>query len=219
MTGAAYVGALAFAASAGVATFFAPCAFPLLPGYVGYYVHRSGADPPGVASAAAAAVGSLAALGVLAGLAFALGRTLTTTIPRLEPVVAVVLIGFGVLVLADRVPTVTVPLPPRPESVLGFGVFGALYAVAAAGCVVPLLLGVVAQASTLSLPGGIAVLGVYAGAVTAPLVGVTLLTSVGLESWRGLGRYAGQVKRVAGGVMIAAGVGQLYLSVVVLDVL
>lgn len=218
MTAPTSLGALAFAASAGLATFFAPCAFPLLPGYVGYYVHRSGTDPPGVASAAAAAVGSLAALGVLAGLAFTLGRTLTAMIPRLEPVVAVALIGFGALILADRVPTVTVPLPQRPESVLGFGVFGALYAVAAAGCVVPLFVGVVAQASTLSLPGGVAVLGVYAASVTAPLVGVTLLASAGLESWRALGRYTGGMKRVAGGVMIAAGLGQLYLSVVVLEV-
>lgn len=35
MVQTAVVGALAFATSAGVATFFAACAFPLLPGYVG----------------------------------------------------------------------------------------------------------------------------------------------------------------------------------------
>ena len=44
MAGTTLAGALAFAASAGLATFFAPCAFPLLPGYVGYYLHESDAD-------------------------------------------------------------------------------------------------------------------------------------------------------------------------------
>lgn len=219
MTSPAFVGTLVFAASAGLATFFAPCAFPLLPGYVGYYVQQSEADTPGIASAVAAAIGSLTALGVVAGLAFVLGQTLTSMLPFLEPIVGIGLIGFGFLVLFDRVPTADVSLPQRPESVLGFGVFGAVYALAAAGCVVPLLLGVVSQALTLSPQGGVAVLGVYAGAVTVPLVGVTLLTSVGVESWRTLGRYTGHMKRVAAGVMIAAGIGQIYLSIVVLDVL
>jgi len=219
MTSPAFVGTLVFAASAGLATFFAPCAFPLLPGYVGYYVQQSEDDMPGLVSAAAAAIGSLSALGVVAGLTFALGQTLTSMLPLLEPVVGVGLIGFGLLVLFDRVPTANVSLPQRPESVLGFGVFGAIYALAAAGCVVPLLLGVVSQALTLSLPGGVAVLGVYAGSVTVPLVGVTLLTSAGVESWRTLGRYTGQMKRVAGVVMVIAGIGQIYLSIVVLDVI
>ncbi|MFB6161115.1 MAG: cytochrome c biogenesis CcdA family protein [Haloferacaceae archaeon] len=219
MTSTAFLTALAFAASAGLATFFAPCAFPLLPGYVGYYLQQSAADRAGAVPAAAAATGSLAALAVVAGLAFALGRTLTGLLPLLEPVVGVGLVAFGLLVLVDRTPTVTVPLPRRPESLLGFGAFGAVYALAAAGCVVPLFLGVVTQAATLPLPAGAAVLGVYAGAVTVPLVGVTLLTSAGTESWRSLARYAGRAKRVAAGVMVVAGLGQVYLSVVVLDVL
>ncbi|WP_248898249.1 cytochrome c biogenesis CcdA family protein [Haloplanus halobius] len=218
MTSPALYGAVVFAASAGLATFFAPCAFPLLPGYVGYYIQQSESDTPGIPSAAAAAIGSLTALGIIAGLAFALGQRLTSMLPLLEPVVGVGLVGFGLLVLFDRTPTAHVSLPQRPESVLGFGIFGAVYALAAAGCVVPLFLGVVTQAVTLSLPGGVAVLGVYAASVTAPLVGVTLLTSAGVESWRDLGRYAGQIQRVAAGVMIIAGIGQLYLSIVVLDV-
>jgi cytochrome c-type biogenesis protein len=219
MAGTAFLGTLAFAASAGLATFFAPCAFPLLPGYVGYYVQQGDDETPGVASAGAAAIGSLLALGVVAGLAFGFGQTLTSTLPMLEPVVGLGLLGFGLLVLSGRSPTATIPLPRRPESVAGFGVFGAAYALAAAGCVVPLFLGVLTQALTFSVPRGLIVLGVYAGAVTVPLIGVTLLTSAGIESWRSFGRFADQLKRVAALVMIVAGIGQLYLSIVVLDVL
>ena len=219
MTAPEVAGTLAFAAAAGLGTFFAPCAFPLLPGYVGYYVQQREADAPGVWAAGAAAVGSLAALGVVTGLAFALGQTLTSTLPLLEPVVGVGLVVLGGLTLLDRMPTMHASLGRRPDSVVGFGAFGAAYALAAAGCVTPFFLGVVAQALALPLPAGVATLGVYAGGVTVPLVGVTLLTSAGVESWRRLGRYAGVVERAAAVVMILAGLGQIYLSVVVLDVL
>ncbi|USZ68989.1 cytochrome C biogenesis protein [Halorussus salilacus] len=217
MTASGFVGALAFAASTGVATFFAPCAFPLLPGYVGYYV--TGADrTTGVTAAAAAATGALVALGAVAGLVFALGRTVTSILPLFEPLVGVGLVAFGVLVLTGRAPDVRVALPERPESLLGFGAFGAVYAVAAAGCVAPLFLGVVTQALAFPPGRGAAVLGVYAGAVSAPLVGVTLLANAGVYVWRGLGRHAGRLEQAAAVVMILAGLGQLYLSVVVLDV-
>ena len=102
---------------------------------------------------------------------------------------------------------------------LGFGVFGAVYAVAAAGCVVPLFVGVVAQALALPAAGATAVLGVYAAGVAAPLVGVTLLAGAGVDAWRDLGAHAGTAETLAGAVMVLAGLGQLYLSVVELNVL
>jgi len=215
------LGGVAFAASAGLATFFAPCAFPLLPGYVGYYVQRNGGGASGVGvwSAAAAAVGSVTSLGVIAVLVIAFGRRLTSVLPLLEPVVGIGLIAFGLLVLTGRAPTVSLPLPQRPESVMGFCVFGAVYALAAAGCVVPLFIGVLTQAATLPLRWGAATAIVYVSTATAPLVGVTLLAGAGIESWRGLGRYVGYMEYAAAVMMIAAGVGQVYLSVFVLDVL
>ncbi|WP_436924103.1 cytochrome C biogenesis protein [Halosimplex amylolyticum] len=209
------VGAVGFALGAGVATFFAPCAFPLLPGYVGYFLERGGGDSPG-AAAAAAALGSLGGFALIAGGAYAIGRRLTSLLPAFEPLVGLALVAFGAATLVDR-GSATVPLPSRPDSVVGFGLFGGAYALAAAGCVVPVSLGVVAQALTFPPASATAVLTAYAGAATAPLVGVTLLASAGVDTWRSLGRYAGTLERVAAAVMILAGLGQIGLSLVVLD--
>ncbi|MFC6872429.1 cytochrome c biogenesis CcdA family protein [Halobellus marinus] len=217
MTSAAFLGTLGFAAGAGIATFFAPCAFPLLPGYVGYYLKQN-SEQPALVSGAAAAAGAIVTLGGVAALAFALGTRLTSILPLFEPLIGAALVVFGVAVLAGKTAP-TIPLPERPESLLGFGIFGAVYAVAAAGCVVPVFLGVIAQASALSTGRGLAVLGTYAGAVALPLVGVTLLTDAGVTEWRNVGRYSGRLKQAAGVLLIVAGVGQLYLSIVVLDVL
>ncbi len=218
MTSEPLYGTVVFAASAGLATFFAPCAFPLLPGYIGYYIQQTENNTLGILPASAAAIGSLAALATITGLTFVFGQWLTSMLPLLEPVVGIGLIWFGILVLFDRTPSKHASLPQRPESVLGFGVFGAVYALAAAGCVVPLFLGVVTQALVFSIFGGMAVVGVYAVSVTAPLVGVTLLTSAGVDSWRDFGRYVNKIKLVAATIMIIGGIGQLYLSIAVLDV-
>jgi cytochrome c-type biogenesis protein len=215
----AVVGALAFAASAGVATFFAPCAFPLLPGYVGYYLRESDSESGMLPPAAAAGGGALGALALIALLVVAVGQPVKNALPVLEPVVGLGLIAFGLVTLVERGPELRVPLPDRPASVTGFGVFGAVYAVAAAGCVVPLFFGVVTQALALPIRSQGLVLAVYALGVSLPLVGVTLLAGVGIDSWHSLGKYSGRMQQVAGVLMILAGVGQIYLAVFELGVL
>lgn len=52
-----------------------------------------------------------------------------------------------------------------------------------------------------------------------PLVDVTLLAAAGTDTWRGIGHYTGHLHTIAATLMIFAGIGQLYLSIVVLDVL
>lgn len=217
MSSASFLGVFGFAVGAGVATFFAPCAFPLLPGYVGYYLRRTD-DAPGFVSGVVAAGGAVASLGGIAALVFVVGQRLTSLLPFFEPLVGGLLVVFGIAVLLGT-EWPTVPLPARPNSLAGFALFGAVYAVAAAGCVVPVFLGVIAQASALPVGQGLIVLGGYIGAVAVPLVGVTLLTDVGVTEWRSAGIYIGRMKQAAGMLLVAAGLGQLYLSIVVLDVI
>jgi len=146
------------------------------------------------------------------------GQPVKTALPVLEPVIGAGLIAFGLVTLLNRGPELRVPLPERPASVTGFGVFGAVYAVAAAGCVVPLVFGVITQALALPVHSSALILVVYALGVTLPLVGVTLLAGVGIDSWRSLGTYSRRVQQVAAVVMILAGGGQIYLAVFELGV-
>jgi cytochrome c-type biogenesis protein len=221
MSAISFLGAIGFAVSAGLVTFFAPCAFPLLPGYIGYYLSQNDVDrPSGVAVPALAAAGSALFVLILVGaIVFAFGQVVRRWLPLFEPLVGAALIVLGSLMLVDITPDLFLPLPERPESTVGFGLFGAGYAAAAAGCVVPLLLGVLTQALAFPLVRGGIIFGGYALSVALPLVGVTLLAAAGNDTWRHVGRYTGHLQTIAAGLMILAGVGQLYLSVVVLDVL
>lgn len=219
MADAAIISDLSFALTAGIATFFSPCAYPLLPGYVGFYLEQTdggaslgGAGVRGIT----AGVGVLITFGMLTGTSVLVGRSVLPDVTLLEALVGSLLIGFGVLVVTGYAPSISIPLPERRSSILGFGVFGAGYALASAGCVAPIFFAIITRA--LSLPTRVAVvfLVVYAGIVGILMTAVTVATGVGLLTSTGrIARHSGKLKQIAGIVMILAGGGQLYLSLIV----
>lgn len=208
---------LVFAAGAGVATFLSPCALPLVPGYVGYYVSTVDGDRSRAGIAVrgiAAAVGVVLALGALAGLAVVFGSSLTGTLPVVEPAVGLALVVLGLLVVSGRGPDWRLPLPARRADTAGFALFGAGYAGASAGCVLPVFLAVVVQTLTLPLPAAAAVVGVYTAGVAVPLLGVTVVVGLGVDIATGrLTGYGNLLERVAGAVLVAAGIGQIAVAV------
>ncbi len=217
MVDASITPTLAFAFTAGLATFFSPCAYPLLPGYVGFYVSQTDGEEASLGGAASrgliAGTGVLATFTVLAGVTFWVGHATLSNVAVFEPIVGGLLVVFGVLVAVDRAPSLSVTLPKRRSSVAGFGVFGAGYALAAAACVAPVFLAVVGRAISLSTAEAVLVLATYAGAMALLMVSVTVATGMGLLASAGsLAAYAGTIKRIAGVVMAIAGVGQLYVS-------
>ena len=219
MSEASLVTNLSFALVAGVATFFSPCAYPLLPGYVGFYLNQ--ADPDEVSlgrtgvRGLVAGIGALGTFGVLAGATVWFGRAAFANITYLESAVGGVLVVFGALVVTGNAPSLSIALPKRRTSVLGFGVFGAGYALAGAGCVSPIFLAVIARSLALPIETAALVLLTYAGVVSLLLISVTVATGMGLLTRAGrLTAYSGRLKQLAGAVMILAGLGQLYLAIV-----
>ncbi len=211
---------LSFAITAGVATFFSPCSYPLLPGYVGFYLNQTDAGGASIGGAGArgivAGVGVLLTFVALTGSTLLVGQSALSGITIFESLVGGLLVGFGLLVVTGYAPSISLPLPKRRSSVFGFGVFGAGYALASAGCVAPIFLAVVARSASLPTETAALVLAAYAGTVAVLMVAVTVATGVGLLTNAGrLTAYSGQLKRLAGVVMILAGIAQLYVSLVV----
>lgn len=206
-----------FALGAGIATFFAPCVYALLPGYVGYYVASVGGDTPplsGVISRGiAATVGALVMFAGVSVLAVSAGEILQQGLGVIEPLVGVALIGLGLLVLWRGTLSLHVPLPARRTTVAGFGLFGAAYALAATACVLPLFLAVAVQSLTLSPAGTVLVLGSYAGGFSALLLAFTVMTAVGYEMISGrVTRHMDTLTRIAGVILVVAGFAQIYIA-------
>jgi cytochrome c-type biogenesis protein len=141
----------------GTAALFSPCAFPLFPAYISWYLaldERAGATsriwrPLGY--------GAICGLGavvffLLIGIGLsALGGALSRYLISAKPLVALILVAVGVLILADRtlpVPAwasggtlLTAPARRRPLSSLFLYGFG--YGLASTGCTLPIYVGLV----------------------------------------------------------------------------
>lgn len=220
---------LGFAFSLGAATFFAPCAIPLLPGYVAYFLGQDGnsqSDSAGRSRRLGQAIGvslvtSLGFLVVyllLAGIVFAIGTQLLGGISILELVVGVLLIVLGAMMATGRKLSlpVNVQLPERRRGPIGYFAFGVIYAAAAAGCTAALFVGVAGIAVAAGPVAGVAVVGAYAAGMAVLLTIVTVLTALGRDTV--ISRITAsteRVRRVAGVVLVAAGIVQLYFFLVV----
>jgi cytochrome c-type biogenesis protein len=213
-------GTLVFAFGAGTATFFAPCVYALLPGYVGYYAAAIDGDSVPLSGAAgrgvAATVGALCTFAVLSVLALAAGELLESILPLVERLIGLLLIGLGGVVLWRGTLSLHVQLPERRASVIGFGLFGALYALAATACVLPLFLAVSIQSFALSTLETLLVLGAYAGSFALLMLAVTVAIAVGYDALADRARRHGALfTRIAGVVLVLAGIGQLYFALTI----
>lgn len=224
---------LGFAFTAGVFTFFAPCAYPLLPGYVSYYLGVSAAAPTpdggtttaghvdqrlGSDIAQAVSVGLLVSVGffvvyaVLAGVVVSFGTQLLAGISLLELIVGGLLIVIGGAMAAGWKPGGSmVQLPERKRSAAGFVGFGVLYAAAAAGCSAPIFIAVAVKALASNATTAVGVFGAYAAGMSVLMVGVTVLIAVGRDTLlRRVTQRMDRIYRIAGGFLVVAGLVQVY---------
>lgn len=202
---------LGLAFSLGVGTFFAPCAFPLLPGYLAYFLGTAddrSATPRGAASVALlASLGFVLVFGVVGGVAVAAGARALSGLQTLELVVGALLVALGAAMATGRSPDAHVPLPERRRTPAGFLAFGVVYAVAAAGCSVPVLAGVLAPTLVADPTTGAVAMATFA----VGMVAMTALAAVGRTAVLSrLSASTGRLQRVAGVVLVAAGGVQLY---------
>lgn len=213
---------LGFAVSAGVATFFAPCSFPLLPGYVAYYLGEGDATdrPLGQRLRRAAVVGIITSLGfflvygILAGVVVAVGTQLLTNITILELIVGALLIVLGSAMALGffSANSLHVRLPERERSPTGFFIFGVVYAAAAAGCTAPIFIAIATLGLSAGPVGAVLTLGAYAAGMSALMLVVTGMTALGKGAMlRVASRNTGRISRLAGVLLVLAGIAQIYL--------
>lgn len=213
---------VAFAFSAGAATFFSPCSYPLLPGYLAYFLGANDAPRPpadralaervrrGVVVALATSAGFFLVYALLAGIAAAVGAQALSDVSLLEPVVGTLLVVLGLGMATGQTPTVHVRLPDRRRSVAGFFGFGVVYAAAAAGCTGPLFVGLAGVALASGPTGAVALFGAYALGMSLLMLGITLTAAVGGEALlRRFSAVSGRLSRVGGVVLVLAGLVQL----------
>jgi cytochrome c-type biogenesis protein len=226
------VSIFALAALAGVASFFSPCSFPMLPGYMGFFLTLDSKTPGRITKRRAVLSGALSSLGiilvygVIAAVLLATAGAAAALVPALMPAVGGLLIVMGAVMftavqynwlvnpfrnLRQRVLPNWTPNEVRTVQAKLFS-YGVGYGAAGFGCVAPPFIAAVLSATVLGGAGaGAAVLAVYAGVVVALMVAITLvLATVGQAAVKKMNRYTETIKRVSAAVLVVAGVYLIY---------
>lgn len=222
--------------SGGIASFFSPCALPMLPAYLSYYVAadteketRAGTETAannsgwytssslarGVTFGGIASLGMFSAFALVAVVTGVLGDVLKPIIPVLIPIVGVVIIGLGIAMLANQASWLSqsVSLPEwKNPSARHFFAFGVLFAFAALGCTAPVFVGITL---TVLSSGGIVsattVFTGYAGGMVGMFIVMTGLVAFAKnETARQLRSLIPYVERASAVLLIAAGGYMLY---------
>lgn len=209
---------LGFAVTAGAATFFAPCAYPLLPGYVAYFLGDDTGDA--ITLARAGVVGLVASAGVFAvyvglvGVVTSLGAGALSNLSLVGLGVGVLLVVLGVAMFVDvgERRSLVPQFPKRRRSLAAYFAFGVVYAVAAAGCTAPLFIGVVLWGVGHGPTTVLSMVTAYAAGMSVLLVATTLATALGRNTV--LDRFAlrrDRLKRLSAALLVGAGLVQVYL--------
>lgn len=227
----AQVSVYSLAILAAVGSFFSPCSFPLLPGYMVYYLGLDAESKQKPSTAKAAGRGFLAALGmilvygIIAVIVFAIGYSAAAITPLLGPVVGGILIFLGILTLTPlQYHKIIEPFrklrqrifPTKEGRELGMGTkmfaYGVGYGAAGFACVAPPFIAAILNASIYgNVFLGVLVLVIYSAIVIALMIAITvLLSEAGQAAVKKMNRYVNVIKKVSGIALIIAGSYLLY---------
>ena len=207
----------------GIGAFFAPCAFALFPGYVSYYLAASGESGRigrSLGLGLICAAGSITFFALVGAAITAVGGVLSPYLIATKPVVALAVIGLGIVQLVDvRMPSLALPIASAARGVpvsAAIFLYGFGYALASTGCTLPLYVSITVLPLTSGFSGA-ALLTFLAFAAAMALMMLTTTLLVGLAKQRLVGMFQRSVvwvKRASGLVLILAGLylGYYYLA-------
>lgn len=218
----------------GVASFFSPCSFPMLPSYIAYYIRPEedeGGDEEknlglkGLSLGGQAAAGIVAVFGIVGAIAVSGGRWISTYIPYLKLVVGGLILLLGTLLLADiDIGTHLKLLSYKIKRRLGMDTsttsgtssspffYGLGYGSSAASCTAPVFIAVVLSSW---LSGGLSeaaiVLVLYLSIIAVLMIVFSVLTVYFREKI--MEKMQGAVRCInlaSGLILVAAGIYLLY---------
>ncbi len=219
---------LVFSLTAGAVAFINPCGIAVLPAYVSYFIGSAQqvggswtrALIKGVLLGLISTTGFMLVFGA-AGIAIsAIGAWMLRYVPWMAAAVGLAIVGLGALLLLGRAPTigVKVDLASRISSKgpRSFLLFGIAYAVASLSCTSPIFIYVTLQAASLgSLEGAVATVASYVIGMGAMM---TLFSTLLVMGSRKLLQHTYNampvIKRIAGLIVMAAGLYIMYFQLV-----
>lgn len=232
---------IAFAFSAGAASFFSPCSVGLFPAYVGYYLTSGHRDPSGDSGSALSdgpteewpkwdlvdsmVLGGFAASGffiLFLGIGFVVSqigsRFLGPNLRWISIGIGITIVVLGLLMAIGKFPTWHPRLrAPQSRTSASMFLFGIGYGLASLGCTLPVFLStILASLATGGALGAFFVLVAYAAGMGLVMVTVTVALSISEGTVRAYVRkIVPLIQRGSAGLMAIAGAVVIYFYAVI----
>ena len=221
-------GLFAFAVIAAIATFFSPCSFGLLPGYLSYYTEIEKKERSIIFSGLVVALGLLA-FNVILGILIALigggfGKAFSVSeagelsgITRIfRIVIGFVLLFFGIAGLA-KIKTIAtffhkVSHSSKAFSQEGLFLFGFSFNIANIGCAGPIMAGLIALGISSGFEAAIIAFLVYAITMSLLMLAVAVAVSSQQKIVEKAISYSPQIQKISSIVLIIVGLFIIYTA-------
>lgn len=216
---------LGFSFVAGVAVFFNPCGFPMLPPFIAAYLGREEdqADTfltsvlKGLKVGLANSAGFTVFFGLMGVVLVYAGSAIGSYIPWVAGLIAIFLVVFGLLMVFKKNFNISLPLDKFAEVVtnhrakkgglLFFFLGGISYAIVSLGCVFPAFLVVVTMAFGGGVVNGVTQFLAYAVGMSLPMLALTVATACSSGFvYKHMNSIMFYIKKVSGVIMIGAGI-------------
>ena len=164
--------------SAGIFALFSPCAYPLLPGYIMYYLGKESTIRKAIFGGFACTLGLISIFSVFGLIGTMIGKLAQAIIPWLMLVAGVIIIIMGLTMLIGiKFPTLFMPVRATGrKGFIGMYLYGLAYGLATFGCSAPIFLSILLYSIVASgIFGGIITFIVYSLGMGLPLILTTVL--------------------------------------------
>jgi len=166
--------------AAGALALLSPCGFPMLPGYISYYMGAKASLEKAVSGGVACTLGLLTVFSAIGVAASTLGGLVFRYIPLLELVAGLIVILMGISVIVEiRFPTFfTISRAPKQRGLIGVFLYGVVYGLATLGCSAPIFFSILFYAVAAGGPlYGTITFAVYAIGMGLPIIITTILVA------------------------------------------
>ncbi|UCE28976.1 MAG: cytochrome c biogenesis protein CcdA [Candidatus Bathyarchaeota archaeon] len=171
------VSGVAFYFTAGALALLSPCGFPMLPGYISYYMGTKTSLEKAVSGGFACTLGLLTVFSAIGIGVSALGSFVSRYIPFLEIVAGAIVIFMGITMIMEiRFPAFfTISKAPKRKGLIGVFFYGVAYGLATLSCSAPIFFSILFYAVAAGGPlDGIIAFVVYALGMGLPIIVATV---------------------------------------------
>ncbi|MFQ5758117.1 MAG: cytochrome c biogenesis CcdA family protein, partial [Candidatus Bathyarchaeia archaeon] len=171
---------LTFILTAGALALLSPCGFPMLPGYISYYIGTRSSLGRAIYGGVACTLGLLTVFSIIGVAVSMLGSFVSRYMPFLELVAGLAAILMGISIIIEiKFPTFLTKLrAPKQRGLVGIFLYGIIYGLATMGCSAPIFFSILFYAVAAGGPlYGTITFVVYAIGMGLPIIVTTILVA------------------------------------------